>query len=88
MAIAAIENFILLTFTLLAIIKTNPFRLYKKIASQPFLLYCLIFTLVFGFGVGIASSNFGALVRYRIPLIAFYFTIILILFKKRALNKF
>tara|TARA_X000000950_G_scaffold231669_1_gene280288 strand:- start:248 stop:1594 length:1347 start_codon:yes stop_codon:yes gene_type:complete len=88
MAIAAIENFILLIFTLLAIIKTNPFRLYKKIASQPFLLYCLIFTLVFGFGVGIASTNFGALVRYRIPLIPFYFTIILILFKKRALNKF
>ena len=84
MVIAAIENFILLIFTLIAIIKTNPFRLYKKIASQPFLLYCLIFTLIFGFGVGLASTNFGALVRYRIPLIPFYFTIILILFKQRT----
>ena len=83
MVIAAIENFILLIFTLIAIIKTNPFKLYKKIASQPFLLYCLIFTLIFGFGVGLASTNFGALVRYRIPLIPFYFTIILILFKQR-----
>lgn len=84
MVIAAIENFILLIFTLIAIIKTNPFRLYKKITSQPFLLYCLIFTLIFGFGVGLASTNFGALVRYRIPLIPFYFTIILILFKQRT----
>ena len=85
MIIAAIENLILLVFTFLAIIKSNPIQLFKLISSQPLLIYCLIFTLIFGFGVGIASTNFGALVRYRIPLIPFYFTIILILFKRKSI---
>jgi hypothetical protein len=83
MVIAAIENFMLLIFTCISLIKSNPFKLFKLITKQPFLIYCLIFTIIFGFGVGIASTNFGALVRYRIPLIPFYFTIILIMFKKR-----
>jgi hypothetical protein len=86
MIVAAVENLILLFFTLYSLIRVSPYKLFKIISSDPFLLFCLIFTLIFGFGVGIASTNFGALVRYRIPLIPFYFTIILILFysKKRS----
>ena len=84
MVVAAIENFALLIFTILSLLRTNPFQVFKIISSQPFLVYCIIFTIIFGFGVGIASTNFGALVRYRIPLIPFYFTIILILYMNKS----
>tara|TARA_X000000950_G_scaffold61189_1_gene74511 strand:+ start:3090 stop:4436 length:1347 start_codon:yes stop_codon:yes gene_type:complete len=84
MLISAIENSVLILLTFLALIRTNPLHTYRLISKNPFLLYCVIFTLIFAFGVGIASTNFGALVRYRIPLIPFYFSVILIM---RKINK-
>ena len=57
--------------------------IFKAIFNEPLLLYSLIFTLIFAFGVGIASTNFGALVRYRIPLIPFYFPLIYVIYKSK-----
>ena len=83
MVISVVENLILLLFSIYALSKTNPFRLLKQIFASPILTYSLIFTIIFGFGVGIASTNFGALVRYRIPLIPFYFPLIYLISKKK-----
>ena len=83
MVISVIENFFLLLFSIYALSKTNPLRLLKQIFSSPILTYSLIFTVIFGFGVGIAGTNFGALVRYRIPLIPFFFPLIYLISKKK-----
>ena len=83
MVISVIENLFLLIFSIYALSKTNPLRILKQIFSSPILTYSLIFTIIFGFGVGIASTNFGALVRYRIPLIPFYFPLIYLISKKK-----
>lgn len=84
MVISVIENLFLLIFSIYALSKTNPLRILKQIFSSPILTYSLIFTIIFGFGVGIASTNFGALVRYRIPLIPFYFPLIYLISKKKT----
>ena len=76
MVVSAIENTVLLLFTFYSLIIIGPFKFLKIIVNDPFLIYCLIFSLVFGFGVGIAGTNFGALVRYKIPLIPFFFSAI------------
>jgi hypothetical protein len=39
----------------------------------------LIFTIIFGIGVGTNSGNFGTLVRYKIPLMPFYLAALYIL---------
>jgi len=44
------------------------------------LQFCLIFTLIFAFAVGISTSNFGSLVRYKIPCLPFYTAFLIILF--------
>ena len=36
------------------------------------LLFSFVFAIFFAFGVGLSTSNFGALVRYKIPCIPFY----------------
>jgi hypothetical protein len=82
MVLSATENFILITFTFFTLIKVSPFRFLKIIIKEPFLLYCLIFSLVFAFGVGIAGTNFGAMVRYKIPLMPFFFSMIYIMSRK------
>ena len=83
MVLSAIENLVLLVFSLLMFASKGPVKFFKVIFNEPLLLYSLIFTLIFAFGVGIASTNFGALVRYRIPLIPFYFPLIYIIYKTK-----
>ena len=36
------------------------------------MLFSIIFTLTFAFIVGLTTANFGALVRYKIPLLIFF----------------
>lgn len=40
--------------------------------KNPEVAFCLVFSLVFAFSVGISTYNFGTLSRYKIPLIPFY----------------
>ena len=87
MAISSIENSILLIFIMLTLIKLRFYNFFKIIFSDPFLLYCFFFSVVFAFGVGLAGTNFGALVRYKIPLMPFFFTMVYIVSKK-SLKKF
>ncbi len=82
MITSAVENTILIFFLFYIILKTNPFSFMKIIISEPLLLFSFIFILLISFGVGVASTNFGALVRYKIPLIPFFYSMIIIVYKK------
>tara|TARA_B110000902_G_scaffold9237_1_gene11252 strand:+ start:73 stop:1416 length:1344 start_codon:yes stop_codon:yes gene_type:complete len=84
MVFSAIENFILIVFTFFTLIRVSPITVLKTLLKEPFLLYCLIFSIFFAFGVGIAGTNFGAMVRYKTPLMPFFFSMIYMLSK---LNK-
>ena len=44
------------------------------ISKDPNLVFCLVFSIIFAFAVGISSYNFGALSRYKIPCLPFYAT--------------
>jgi hypothetical protein len=44
-------------------------------------LFCILFSIFFAFGVGIAGTNFGALVRYKIPMMPFFFGSLYLIFK-------
>jgi hypothetical protein len=85
MVLSAIENTVLLLFVLYTLIRIGPFKFLKLTVSDPFLAYCLFFSLFFAFGVGIAGTNFGALVRYKIPLMPFFFSLIYIIRKKSVI---
>jgi hypothetical protein len=79
MVISVIENVILIFLTFFVAIRINPISLIRYIINEPFLVFALTFSFIFAFGVGIASTNFGALVRYKIPLMPFFFTALFIL---------
>ena len=88
MVFSAVENFILIIFTLFTLIRVSPFTVLRTLLKEPFLFYCLIFSLLFAFGVGIAGTNFGAMVRYKTPLMPFFFSMIYLLnrLKKGNIN--
>ncbi len=44
----------------------------RKFMKNPTVIFCLTFSLIFAFAVGVSSGNFGALSRYKIPCLPFY----------------
>ncbi len=73
MLISALEALLTLALTL------NIIRLgqWKNIFNEPFLLYSLIFSLMFAFAVGVSTYNFGTLMRYKIPMMPFFYLVVM-----------
>lgn len=84
MLLAAIENTVLVLVTLFLLLRVGLGRVYTIIKDQPLLVSSVVFSIFFAFGVGLSTSNFGALVRYKIPAVPFYASAILIIYQ---LNK-
>lgn len=85
---SVVENTILLIVSIYILLKTKPGRLIRVIRANPIIQYSLAFSLVLAFGVGLASANFGALVRYKIPVIPFYFSALFLLYVKTREKNF
>jgi hypothetical protein len=79
MGICAIENMFILIFTIYLLIKLKVFRFFSLITSHPLLMFSFIFSIFFAFSVGVSISNFGALVRLKIPCIPFFLSSLVIL---------
>lgn len=86
--LSAIEAFLFFFLTLKVIFSIGIGKIWKTINTDPTIQFCLIFSIIFAFAVGISSYNFGALSRYKIPCLPFYaMALILIYYKNRPLNK-
>lgn len=70
MVISALENVAILLFTLFVFL-SSPWKFIRITFANPMILFCLIFAVFFAFSVAISTSNFGAMVRLRIPQIPF-----------------
>lgn len=70
MLISAIEAFLFLFFLIAVVVRSNFFLI--KTISNPTVIFCLVFSLIFAFAVGVSTFNFGSLVRYKIPLLPFF----------------
>lgn len=71
MIMSGIENFLLLIFSLYCFLK-QPIIFFRTIISNPMVIFCLSFAVIFAFSVALSTSNFGALVRLRIPMLPFF----------------
>ncbi len=83
MIFSGLETTLILILAMRTLLK-GPVRFIRNTVSDPFLLFCLLFTLILGFGVGLSTSNFGALVRYKIPYLPFFILLLLLSHKKRV----
>jgi len=79
MALAALENLVLLFLTFQVIKNQKWAVILKRLKTEQMVIVCLIFTFFFSGIIGIVSSNFGTLVRYRIPILPFYTIALIIL---------
>jgi hypothetical protein len=77
--LSSLEGLITLYFTVRQLLKAGFFGTFKQIAGNPEVQFCLIFSIIFAFAVGFTSFNFGALARYKIPFMPFYYIALFIL---------
>jgi len=86
--INAFEALLFLWVTLKILFTVGLKKTWRTIKDDPTIQFCLIFTIVFAFAVGISSYNFGALSRYRIPCLPFYaIALVLIYYKNNPIEK-
>jgi hypothetical protein len=79
MMLTGLENFALLIMTIYLILKVRVIKFIKLMFTHNLLVFSIVFSMFFAFSVGLATSNFGSLVRYKIPLMPFYVSSLLII---------
>ena len=89
MLLSGLENFFILLLTLYTVYKVGIRGVISTVFNEPYVFFCLIFCVGFAFAVGVSTYNFGSLVRYKIPLIPYFITALLIIrYHKNRLRKF
>ena len=78
----AIEAALFLWLTLKILFTIGPVKAWRYINSDPNIQFCLIFTIIFAFAVGISSYNFGSLSRYRIPCLPMFALALILIYYK------
>jgi hypothetical protein len=72
MIMSAIENFIMMMYTIYFLWKLRVINLFRLVFRHHFLFFSLSFSIFFAFSIGLTTSNFGSMVRYKIPAMPFY----------------
>ena len=79
MLLSGLENALIMFLTIWVIVAVKWRKLTYLIREYPIILYSLVFSVLFAFMIGITTANFGALVRFKIPLIPLYMASIMVL---------
>jgi len=88
----ALESFIVLVFSFYLLIKLKITGFFTFAFKNRVAAFALIFTLLLAPLAGLVSFNFGTLVRYKTPVVPFYYTYLILLYykskeKNAAINK-
>jgi len=79
MLLSGIESLVFLYFTIKLIFNKKIYTLLKVLTSDPIIAFCIPFILILGVAIGLTSFNYGALVRYRIPILPFFALLIILI---------
>ncbi len=76
------ESLIMLLLAIYTIWKVRFKVFLNVINNSPMLLFSLLFTMIVAIEIGAISFNFGTLVRYKIPIVPFFFAFFLVVLSK------
>jgi hypothetical protein len=76
---SALENTFILFFCVYLLFKLKFYKFFGLLTKHPLLMFSFVFSLFFAFSVGVSISNFGTLVRLKIPCIPFFLSSLIIM---------
>lgn len=87
MALSALEALYFLYLFLNAMIRRGGTARILKVLDDPVMFFCLTFVLIMAIAIGLTSFNYGALVRYRIPLMPFFSVLLILLSGEKVMKR-
>ncbi|HLP53141.1 MAG TPA: hypothetical protein VK154_19770 [Chitinophagales bacterium] len=78
MLLSGIESLIFLYFFFKVFLNMRAYRALGIIFKDHLIMFCIPFVIIIALAVGMTSFNYGALVRYKIPLLPFFAVLIAI----------
>src|SRR5688572_16234666 len=78
-AVNALEMTAAIVLTIMALTRESLGRTLRFVLGRPALCFALGLVLTLAVGVGLTTTNLGTLSRYRMPLIPFYATLLVVL---------
>jgi hypothetical protein len=84
MVLSALEGLATFFITLLVLFRVRT-HIFNYVKAE--VIFCLVFALIFAFGVGVSTFNFGTLSRYKIPLLPFYWSALAIIYSSWARDR-
>jgi len=70
--LSGLENLWIMSLLLYALWRLKIIGVFRLVGSHPLLLYSFVFTIILAFFVGFTTVIFGALVRFRTPMLPFF----------------
>lgn len=78
----AFEASLFLFLTIRILLRIGLKKFWNAIQNDPNIQFFLVFTIIFGFAVGLTSGNYGSLSRYRIPCLPLFGLALLLIYYK------
>jgi hypothetical protein len=78
----ALEASLFLLLSLRIVWRIGVRKIWTTIKTDPNIQFFLVFTIIFGFAVGLTSGNYGSLSRYRIPCLPMFGLSLLLIYYK------
>ncbi len=69
---SALENAVILLFTIYVFVKGRLFIPLIKIFTNQLIFFSFVFSFLFAILIGLTCFNYGSLVRYKLPIMPFY----------------
>src|SRR5690606_7846939 len=72
MLIAGFENAFILALTLYVFMRSKVVFLLSMVVKNPLLQMCFLFSIGYAFMIAVTTPNFGAMARFKIPLLPLF----------------
>ena len=82
MLLSALEGLFLIAVSLIIVLKGIIFKPFRIILTNPILFSLFIYAIIFSGLIGLSTSNFGTLVRYKLPCMPFLVIVLFITLQK------
>jgi hypothetical protein len=79
MLLSGIESLIFAYVTIRMLFNRRIYSLLGILAKDHIIAFCIPFVLILGIAIGMTSFNYGALVRYKIPILPFFASALIII---------
>jgi hypothetical protein len=79
MLLSGMESLAFLYFTISILFNKRIYKLFNVLVRDHIIVFCVPFILILSVAIGLTSFNYGALVRYKIPILPFFATTIILI---------